>query len=91
MQDRIIVRTRYGKEKHWGGSGSSTTWCGVWLKANGSHFRVSGATVPTCEKCAIYHFERLGDEPAAPAADEPADNSGSWDGFEVGSDADPGM
>jgi hypothetical protein len=47
--------------------------------------------VPTCEKCAIYHFERLGDEPAAPAADEPADNSGSWDGFEVGSDADPGM
>lgn len=51
----IIVKTRTGNKLHLGSAGGSGTNCGVWLKANGVHFKVNAARVTRahvlCEKC----------------------------------------
>ena len=47
----IVVRTRTGKETHYGLLGSTVTICGTRLRALGGQMIVRGVTKPTCEKC----------------------------------------
>jgi hypothetical protein len=50
----IMVRTRTGTKVHKGSPGSSVTNCGVWLRTNGSRYKVIPAMVNSanlCEKC----------------------------------------
>ncbi len=47
------VRTRTGTKVHAGSAGSSVTFCGVWLRVNGTHMRVRGtvAKANLCRSC----------------------------------------
>lgn len=47
----IMVRTRTGKKVHRGSDGSSVTCCGVWLRSNGSYFKVDPARVHSAQLC----------------------------------------
>jgi hypothetical protein len=48
----IACRTRYGNKVHIGSIGGSATFCGVWLRADASHYQVDEKRSPvTCRSC----------------------------------------
>lgn len=44
----IACRTRTGKKIHRAYSGSSVTWCGVWLRTNASNMQIHLDNTPSC-------------------------------------------
>jgi hypothetical protein len=72
-EDTIAVHTRTGRKVHAARPGSSVTFCGHWLRANASGYRVTQADVSAfglelCERC---YRDAHPSGPTGPQADCP--------------------